>query len=176
MDFFEMVSHRHSVRRFDGRQVPEEYIAKILRAALSAPSSKNTRSSSFMVVDDHELLSSISEMRDFGSAFLKDVPLGIVVMGDETVTDLWVDNAAISATYIQLGAQALGLGSCWVHVNGRPRKKDDPDAGLAEDYLKTFLPVPKGRRILCVTAIGYPSMDSHSKRGEPDVGALVVRL
>lgn len=171
-----MVSRRRSVRRFDGRQVPEEYIAKILRAALSAPSSKNTRSSSFMVVDDRELLSSMSGMRDFGSAFLKDVPLGIVVMGDETVTDLWVDNAAISATYVQLAAEALGLGSCWVHVNGRPMKKDDPGAGSAEDYLKTFLPVPKGRRILCVIAIGHPADDNRSKRGEPDVGALVIRL
>ena len=171
-----MVGRRRSVRRFDGRPVPEEYIAKMLRAALSAPSSKNTHSSSFMVVDDRELLSSLSEMRDFGSAFLKDVPLGIVVMGDEAVTDLWVDNAAISATYIQLGAQALGLGSCWVHVNGRPRKKDDPGEGFAEDYLKTLLPVPKGRRILCVIAIGYPADDSRPEREHPDVGALVIRL
>ena len=176
MDFFELIERRRSVRRFDGRQVPEEYIARMLKAALLAPSSKNSRSSSFMVVDDPGLLESISVMRDFGSAFLKDTPLGIVVMGDESVTDLWVDNAAISATYLQLAAEALGLGSCWVHVNGRQRKKDDHAAGSAEDYLKTFLPVPKGRRILCVIAAGYPSPGNSARREDPDIGALVIRL
>lgn len=176
MDFFEMIEKRRSVRRFDGRHVSEEDIAKMLRAALSAPSSKNVRSSSFMVVENPELLRSLSEMRDFGSAFIKDAPLAILVMGDATLTDLWVDNAAISATYLQLSAEALGLGSCWVHVNGRPRKKEDPAAGTAEEYLRTFLPVPAGRHVLCAIAVGYPATDTHHKKTEPDIAARVIKL
>lgn len=176
MDFFEMIEKRRSVRRFDGRQVSGEDIARMLRAALSAPSSKNTRSSSFMVVDNPELLKSISEMRDFGSAFVKDAPLAILVMGDENLTDLWVDNAAISATYLQLSAEALGLGSCWVHVNGRPHKKDDPAAGTAEDHLRSFLPIPAGRHPLCLIAIGHPAADNRPKRDDPDIATRVIKL
>lgn len=176
MDFFEIVEKRRSVRRFDGRPVAEEDIAKMLRAALSAPSSKNTRSSSFMIVDSPELLKGISEMRDFGSAFVKDVPLAILVMGDETLTDLWIDNAAISAAYLQLAAEALGLGSCWVHVNGRPQHKDDPSGGSAEEHLRRILPIPDGRHVLCVVAIGHPATDNKPQKTEPDIAARVIKL
>lgn len=171
-----MIEKRRSIRRFDGREVTEEDIARMLKAALSAPSSKNSRSSSFMVVDDRELLENMAEMRDFGSAFLKDAPLAVAVMGDETLTDLWVDNAAISATYLQLAAEALGLSSCWVHVNGRLHKKDDPSAGTAAEYLNKILPVPAGRRILCVIAIGYPASYPEPRREDPEIAARVIKL
>ena len=92
-----------------------------------------------------------------GVAFVKDAPLAIVVLGDETRTDLWVDNCSISATILQLAATALGLGSCWVHVHGRPRLASDPSAGNAEDYLRELLGVKDGMRILCVIAAGHPA-------------------
>ena len=51
MEFFELVERRHSVRSFTGEPVEQAAITRILKAALSAPSAKNTRSSSFMVVE-----------------------------------------------------------------------------------------------------------------------------
>ncbi len=176
MDFLEMVEARHSVRNFDGRQVEKEKIAKILKAALGAPSSKNTRSSSFMVVDTPELLKRIAGMRDFGSAFIAGAPLAILVMGDPEKTDLWKENASISATYLQLAAQSLGLGSCWVHVDGRPCRRDDLSAGYAEDYLKSFLPVPEGRHVLCAVAIGYPASATEAVRRESADDGRVITL
>ncbi len=176
MDFFEMIHRRRSVRRFDGNHVEEEHIAKILGAALTAPSSKNSRSSSFMVVENTQLMAAISQMRDFGSAFLKDAPLGIVVMGDPALADTWAINSAISATYIQLAAEALGLGSCWVHVDGRLCETNSPDSGSAEDYLKGILPIPQERRILCVIAIGHPDKKERQVREFPDAGESVIRL
>ena len=110
-----------------------------------------------MVIEDRDTIAAISEMRDRGSAFVKDAPAVIVVLGDETKTDLWVDNCSISATFIQLAAVALDLGSCWVHVNGRPRISTDPAAGTAEDYLRNLLGVKDGLRIHCVIALGYPA-------------------
>lgn len=166
MEFFEMIADRRSVRRFSDRQVSKEEIAKILKTALGAPSSKNTRSSSFLVVESPELIKRISGMRDSGSAFVERAPLVILVMGDESKTDLWVVNASISATYIQFAAEALGLGSCWVHVDGRQCKKEDPSAGMAEEYLKAFLPVPQGRHILCAIAIGHPEDTATSEKRE----------
>ena len=75
MEFFELVERRHSVRSFTGEPVE-------LKAALSAPSAKNTRSSSFMVVEEPELIGRIARMRDYGSAFVEKAPLVILVMGD----------------------------------------------------------------------------------------------
>ena len=56
MEFFELVERRHSVRSFTGEPVEQAAITRILKAALSAPSAKNTRSSSFMVVEEPELI------------------------------------------------------------------------------------------------------------------------
>lgn len=157
MDFFEVIAHRHSVRKYADRPVEREQLDTLINAALTAPSSRNCRSSAFMVIEDKDTIVAISEMRDMGSSFVKDAPAAIVVMGDESKTDLWVDNCAISATFIQLAATATGLGSCWVHVNGRPRSKSDSSLGDAETYLRELLGVKDGMRILCVIAVGYPA-------------------
>jgi nitroreductase len=154
MTVTEALIKRRSTRKFDGRAVPHEVLQRLLELTLTAPSSKNSRSSRFMVVDKPELLAQIAEMRDFGSAFLADAPCGVLVLGD-TATDLWVDNAAISATVLQLAAEEAGLASCWVHVNGRPRKVAEPAGDNAADYLRTFLPIPERWSPLCFVALGY---------------------
>jgi nitroreductase len=145
------------VRRFDGRKVPHEVIEGILGLALAAPSSKNTRSTRYMVVEEPQMLERISRMRDFGSAFLAEAPCAVLVLGDTAATDLWVDNAAIAATYLQRAAEEAGLGSCWVHVNGRPRLREEPEGATAEDYLREFLPIAPEHKPLCFIALGYPA-------------------
>lgn len=158
MEFTDVIKHRHSVRKFTAQPVEREIIDTILDLAQTAPSSKNTRSSAFMVIEDQDTLKAISEMRERGSAFVAGAPAAIVVMGDTTKTDLWVENASISSTYIQLSATALDLGSCWVHVHGRPRSKEDASLGSAEDYLKNLLGIKDGYGILCVIALGYEDL------------------
>lgn len=156
MEFLDVIDKRHSVRKFADRPVEREILDALISVAQKAPSSRNCKSSAFMVVEDKDTLAAISEMRDFGSAFVKDAPAAIVVMGDETKTDLWVDNCAISATFLQLAATAMDLGSCWVHVNGRPRSKSDASLGDAETYLRELFGIKDGMRVLCVVAVGYP--------------------
>lgn len=155
MEFLEVIQKRHSVRKFTDQPVGREIIDTIIDIAQSAPSSKNTKSSAFMVIEDPDTLKALSEMRDRGSAFMAGAAAAIVVMGDASKTDLWVENASISATFIQLAATAMDLGSCWVHVNGRPRSKEDASLGTAEDYVKELLGIKDGYRVLCVVALGY---------------------
>lgn len=170
MTLTEIVGRRRSVRKFLDRAVEQERLRSIIDAALTAPSSKNTRSTRFIVVRDRETLVRMADMRDFGSAFLAEVPAAVVVLGDTDATDLWVDNAAISATILQLAAEEQGLASCWVHVNGRPRRREAPDGEQAMDYLRTLLPVPDSWRALCVVAVGYPESrpKPHSPREDDD--------
>ena len=124
MEFKELIAKRRSVRKFTDREVPREVVDRILAEALSAPSARNTRTTRFLVVDDPALVARMAEMRDYGSAFLKGAPLAVLVLGDTSASDLWRENAAISATVLQLACVDEGLASCWVHVNGRPRRKD----------------------------------------------------
>lgn len=157
MDFFEVIAKRHSVRKYADRPVEKELLDRMIATAETAPSSKNCKSSAFLIVEDKDTIAAISEMRDRGSAFVKDAPAVIVVLGDETKTDLWVDNCAISATFLQLAATSLGLGSCWVHVNAKPRVSGDPASGTAEEYIRNLLGLKDGMRVLCVVAVGYPA-------------------
>ncbi len=165
----EILRTRRSVRRFDERPVGREIIEGLLELTLTAPSSKNVRSSRFVVVADREKLARISQMRDFGSAFLADAPCAVLVCGDCSGTDLWLDNAAISATVLQLAAQEAGLGSCWVHVNGRPQRRDEPDGPNAADYIREVLPtLPAEWHPLCVIALGYPAEPSRERTPKDD--------
>ena len=156
MDFLEVIEKRHSVRKYSDRPVEKELLDAIVRVAETAPSSRNSKSSAFMIVEDKDTLEALSQMRDYGSALLKGAPAAIVVMGDESKTDLWVDNCAISATFIQLAVTAMDLASCWVHVNGRPCLKAEPDGEKAEDYVRNLLGIKEGLHPYCVVAIGYP--------------------
>ena len=158
MEFIDVIQKRHSVRKFTGEPVDRELIDAILDIAATAPSSRNSHSSAFMVVDDRDTLSAIAEMRDHGSAFVKGAAAAIVVMGDRSKTDIWVENAAISATFIQLAATAMDLGSCWVHVRDRLRSKDDPAKGTAEEYLRGLLGIRDEYSVLCVLALGHEAL------------------
>jgi len=155
MEFSKVIAARHSVRQFQDKAVDLEIVDAILDQTQTAPSSKNSRSSAFVVVDDKDMLEALSEMRTYGSALLKGAACAVVVLGDTTKTDLWIENAAISATYIQLCATNLGLGSCWVHVNGRLRDHKDPSKGLAEDYVRDLLGLKEAFKPLCIVALGY---------------------
>ena len=155
MEFKELIAKRRSVRKFSDRAVPREVVDRILGETLTAPSARNTRTTRLLVVDDPALVARMADMRDYGSAFLKGAPLAVVVLGETSSSDLWRENAAISATVLQLACVDEGLASCWVHIHGRPRRKDAPDGEKATDYLRTFLPIPEGCEPLCAIAAGY---------------------
>ncbi|WP_300721676.1 nitroreductase family protein [uncultured Alistipes sp.] len=155
MEFKDLLAGRRSVRKYSERDVPRDVVERLLHETLTAPSSRNSRSTRLLVVEDPATVARMAAMRDYGSGFLTGAPRAIVVLGDTAASDLWKVNAAISATVLQLACVDEGLASCWVHVEGRPRRKEEPDGEQAADYLRTFLPIPEGCEPLCVIAFGY---------------------
>lgn len=155
MEFKDLLAGRRSVRKYSERDVPRDVVERLLRETLTAPSSRNSRSTRLLVVEDPATVARMAAMRDYGSGFLTGAPRAIVVLGDTAASDLWKVNAAISATVLQLACVDEGLASCWVHVEGRPRRKEESDGEQAADYLRTFLPIPEGCEPLCVIAFGY---------------------
>ncbi len=156
MDFLQVIEKRHSVRKYSDRPVEREVLDAIVKVAQTAPSSRNSKSSAFMIVEDKDTLEALAAMRESGSGLIAGAQAAIVVLGDETKTDLWVDNCAISATFVQLAVTAMDLASCWVHVNGRARVKAEPDGEMADGYVAELLGVKDGLHPYCVIAIGYP--------------------
>ena len=159
MELKEIISRRRSTRKFLPTPVERERLERVVEMALQAPSSRNSRSTRFMIVQNPDLLEKMSRMRDYGSAFMKDAAAAIIVMGDKRATDLWIDNCAISATTLQLAVVDEGLASCWVHVNDRPCLQAEPDGRKADDYLRELLDLPEHYGILCAVALGYSDFE-----------------
>ena len=156
MDFLQVIKKRKTFRKYSDRPVERELLDAIIKVAETAPSSRNSKSSVFMVIEDRDTLDALSQMRDYGASPLKSAQAAILVMGDTSKTDLWVDNCAISATFIQLAVTAMDLVSCWVHINGRLVYKDQSDGPRVNDYVTDLLGIKEGLAPYCVVAIGYP--------------------
>lgn len=163
MDFLEVIDKRHTVRRYSDRPVERELLDAIVRIAQTAPSSRNSQSTSFVIIEDKDTIEALSQMRDYGASPLKGAHSVILVVGDTTKTDLWVDNCAISATFIQLAVTSMDLVSCWIHINNRPRLKTEPEGEMADDYVSNLLGIKDGLHPYCAVAIGYPQEETDEK-------------
>ncbi len=155
MELKNILNSRRSVRKFSPVKVEREKLERIAQMALQAPSSRNTRSTRLVIVEQKELLEKLSTMRDYGAAFMKDAAAAILVVGDKEASDLWLDNCVITATILQLAVVDEGLASCWVHVNDRPCLKAEPEGAKADDYVRELLELPARYGILCAMALGY---------------------
>ena len=151
MDLYNVIKTRRSIRKFTEQAIEKEKIDTIMNAALMSPSSKNTQPWHFVLVDDKAMLARLSESREHGSQLIAGAALAIVVLADEALGSVWIEDASIASAYIQLQAENLGLGSCWVQV--RDRMKDETLS--AEDYIRGLLDIPKGYKILNIIALGY---------------------
>lgn len=150
---FELLKSRRSIRKFQNKEIEKEKIDTILKSALLSPSSRSRRPWEFIVVTDKELLKKLSQCREHSSDFLEGAPVGIVVIADPEVCDVWIEDASIAAIIIQLSAQSLQLGSCWIQVRDRYHSENV----TAGDYIKEVLGIPSRYNVECMIAIGYPA-------------------
>jgi len=150
--FLSLVQKRRSIRKFQDKQVEPEKVDVLIEAALRSPSSMGKRPWQFIVVRDRKLLQKLSAAKQFGSTFLKDAPLGIVVCADPGVSDVWVEDASIASILIHLAAASIGLGSCWIQI--RERRHDD--AKTSQAYIREALDIPETMAVEAIVAVGYP--------------------
>jgi nitroreductase len=150
-NFFELLQNRRSVRKFTAQTVERDQLNFLLKAALMAPSGKRQMPWHFVAVTEPELLQKLSETRQYGTQFLAAAPLAIVVLADTSKTDVWTEDAAIAAAYIQLAAESIGLGSCWAQL----RNREHAEGETAEDYVRSLLHFPENFAAETVIGIGY---------------------
>lgn len=117
-----------------------------------APTSKNSRPWQFIAVEDRETLEKLSHCKAAGAMPIAKAPLAIVVAADPSLSEAWIEDASIAASYIQLQAADLGLGTCWIEV----RDRYGADGVPASDYIQELLQMPRTLPVLCVITIGHP--------------------
>ena len=151
MEYKELVQMRRSHRKCTGEEIDGEQVRMILRAGLMAPTSKGQRAWQFVVTDNRQDLEKLADAKDMGGQFLKDAALAIVVLGDPMQNDCWVEDGSIAAYSMQLQAEDLGLGSCWIQMRGRGLS----DGTTADTVIQGVLDIPENLSCLCILAFGH---------------------
>ncbi len=147
-----LIQKRRSIRKYQKKPIESEKIQTLVEAALRSPSSMGYNPWEFLLVDDPNVLDKLSNAKPQGSAFIKNAPLGIVVCADPERSSVWVEDASIACIFIQLTAESLGLGSCWIQIRDRMHDQKTP----AEAYIADVLSIPKKLKVEAIIAIGYP--------------------
>jgi nitroreductase len=144
---------RRSIRSFTDKQVSAEHISSLVEAGLRAPSSMGHKPWHFVVITEKSLLAELASAKPHGGSFLKNAPLGVAVCADPSKSDVWVEDASIAAVFIQLTAESLGLGSCWVQLRNRNHDEGKPAGRFAAEVLG----LPEGLEVECIIGVGHPA-------------------
>ena len=153
--FSELIKKRRSMRKFTIEELTQDEVVTLMKAALMAPTSKRSNSWQFVVVDDKETLRRLSMCKAQAAQFIADAALAVVVMADPLASDVWIEDASVASIYLQLQAEDLGLGSCWVQV----RERMAPSGIPAADYVREVLDIPLQLQVLSIIAIGHKGME-----------------
>lgn len=154
-NFSDLIKSRRSMRKFTTEELTQEEVVTLLKAALMSPTSKRTNCWQFIVVDDKETLEKLSYCKEASASFIKDAALAIVVTADPMVSDVWIEDASIASIMIQLQAEDLGLGSCWVQLRERFTANGVP----SNEYVHEVLDLPLQLQALSIIAIGHKGME-----------------
>lgn len=154
-NFSDLIKKRRSTRKFTEEELTQEQVVSLLKAGLMAPSSKRSNCWQFIVVDDKETLEKLSHCKESGATFVSDAALAIVVTADPMVSDVWIEDASVASILIQLQAEDLGLGSCWVQL----REQFTADGVPANEYVHEVLDLPLQLQALSIIAIGHKGME-----------------
>lgn len=165
--FFDLVEKRVSVRQFKPTPVPKTDLLKILNAARLYPNSGNQQACRYLVVEDKDKLESLKQacIESRASVLLargdevpdEDVlrkhydmifsaPVYVLVLADKTVRYKGYEDkdGALAASYIMLGARALGYGTVF-YTDSIPEDVCMDKLGIPDKYSRT-----------CIIPIGIP--------------------
>lgn len=122
----EAIWKRQSIRNYLNQEVEEEKLEALLRAAMNAPTARNTQSWRFMVVTNKEALHSMINLQPY-TQMMKSAYCAIIVMGDRNASQpdeyLYVDAAAAIENMLIEGVNQ-GLGTCWCAIGPSKERID----------------------------------------------------
>lgn len=154
-DFSKLITKRRSIRKFTDEPLSPETVELILKAGLKSPSSKNGKPWHFIAVEDPETLEKLSASKKGTAKMIAGCPFAVVVTVDPLISTVWIEDASIAAIMMQLQAEDLNVGSCWVQIRDR-----FTEGGVSsEEYIKDILDIPMQLQVLCVIAFGYKAQE-----------------
>jgi len=153
----DILLERKSVRKYTGENVKEDDLNYMLRAAMSAPTARNTRCWSFIVIKDKETHKKIADVHKNAQMILH-APLAVVVVGDTNLSynGYFSQDCAAATENLLLGAVAKGYGAVWCGVYGNRER---------QEHLEKLFKLPDNIKAFALVVIGKSDDNSPAKDG-----------
>ena len=150
MQVMEAILKRHSYRgKYLPDAVPREHLTKIMEAGAAAPSGCNKQTTSFLAVDDREVLQKLHAViqppaGNTAPAMICVLTRKIIAYRDRTY---YVQDYAAAIQNMLLCIVSLGYESCWYegHIT---------DADRIGDQMARILNVPEEYELVCFLPVG----------------------
>ena len=154
-----LLEGRRTYRRFDeSRQIPDEVIADMKRAAQLSSSAMNRQPLKYIYIRTPETVNAVFDITSWGSAIpngegrpkVGERPtLFVAVLTEKALqTKFTPFDEGLAASNITLAAYAHGVGSCIL-------------GSVKIDALRELLSIDESLDVSCVIGFGYPTHESH---------------
>jgi nitroreductase len=163
MDVFEAIAKRHSYRAgFLKQKIERGDLKKIVEAGIRAPSGCNAQTTSFVIVDDRDLIAEIARILEDKRVVRESSAVIVCVMEEREVyhgMSFGVEDCSAAVENILLAITAMGYATVWLDGALRIERRA---ARIAE-----LLGVPDGREVRVVLPVGRPEEDWPQKERLP---------
>lgn len=149
MDIQELLLNRRSIRKYKDQKINKDDMNSILKAAMYAPSAMNLQPWQFIVIDDKVVLKETIKSIPHAE-MLKQSAAAVLVCGDKAIekNESWLlQNCSAAVQNILLSAYGLGIGSCWIGIQGM----DD----IVKNIILQFK-LPENIIPVALISLGYP--------------------
>ena len=165
METMDAIFARRSIRKFQEKQVEPEKIELLLKAAMAAPSARNSKPWEFVVVTEPSMLDKVRGAMTFGKF---NAPLAFIVCGNLSIVrrplsgQFWVQDCSAATQNILVAAVDLGLGTVWCGVH---------PIHVFTKRVSKVLGLPDHVTPLNVIYVGYPDQEKPA-RTQYDAGRV----
>lgn len=158
-DLIQLIMTRTSIRAFQDKPVSDETVEVLLKAAMAAPSAKNSQPWSFVVIRDRALLEKLGDSLP-NAKMTAAAPVAVAICGalekalPGEAHEYWIQDAAAATENFLLAVHALGLGAVWTGVHPISERIR---------ILKEALRLPDEIEPFCLIPFGYPAVPAAVK-------------
>lgn len=163
MNTLQAIASRRSYRgKFESTSVPRADLIRIMEAGYHGPSGCNKQTTSFLAVDDPEIMKALHGVIDppvgeTAPAMICVLTRKIIAYRDRTY---YVQDYAAAIQNMLLAITELGYASCWIegHIT---------DVDRIGDQMARILEVPDEYELVCFLPVGIPAEDVKPPKKRP---------
>lgn len=143
------IFNRRSIRKFKDMVLEPEKVDKLLRAAMQAPSAANQQPWEFIVIQEKEALSQLSQVSPYAKPVASSGATFILLANENAllVPTAWQQDLSAAAQNILLEAAELELGGVWFGV---------ATSEVVMENVSKLYDLPSHIKPFALISVGYP--------------------